>query len=355
MYSMGSTSRRLAATVAGGASLPAPSGSDRSAFVFIEPMRLTPATAPPARDSDWAFEVKFDGMRAVVAVAPAGVRVWSRNGVDHTHAFPELQGLAAALGGRTALLDGELVCMEENRPSFARIRRRWIAGAARAARLARECPATLVAFDLLELGGHRLLEQEYQARRARLAALELRAPHWITTDHEVGNGLAVIEASQRLQFEGIVAKRLRSRYRPGSLSPDWLKIKNYVRASFLIGGWLVSPAGGIEALFVGSRDSRGDLAFEGTVEFGLARQRQELRACLELIEQDTSPFASWRTARRAVRWTRPMIAADVRYIGRDAGVLREAILESVTTAELRAGPQKVAPAPRAGRRFGNRS
>jgi bifunctional non-homologous end joining protein LigD len=348
MYSTGSISRRLAAAVAGSASLPAPSGSDRSALVFIEPMRLTPAIAPPARDSEWAFEVKFDGMRAVVAVAPAGVRVWSRNGIDHTHAFPELQGLAAALGGRTALLDGELVCMEEGRPSFARIRRRWIGGAARAARLARECPATLVAFDLLEVGGERLLEQEYQVRRSRLAELELRAPHWITTDHQVGNGLAVIEAGQRLQFEGVVAKRLRSRYRPGTLSPDWLKIKNYVRSSFLIGGWLVSAAGGIEALFVGSRDSAGNLAFEGTVEFGLERQRQELRSCLELIQQAASPFARWRSARPAVRWARPLIAADVRYIGRDAGVLREAILEGVTMADQRVGPQKAALVQKAG-------
>lgn len=306
-------------------------------------MLLTSASAAPARDGEWAFEVKFDGMRCLVAVTPSSVQVWSRNGVDHTRAFPELQGLRSFLVGRSVVLDGELVCMEACRPSFARIRRRWVGGADRVEQLARECPATLVAFDLLALDGERLLNREYQERRARLAELELRGPHWIMTDHQVGNGAAVIEASQRLNFEGVVAKRLRSRYRPGVRSADWLKIKNYARDTFVVGGWLASSGGGVEALFVGSEAAAGGLHFEGTVEFGLDRQRRQLREYLELLAQPHSPFVGWKEARRPVRWTRPLLAADVRYIGRDAGVLREAILEGVGLAQERADARKSAP------------
>jgi bifunctional non-homologous end joining protein LigD len=312
-------------------------------------MLLSSAKGPPARDEAWAFEVKFDGMRSMVEISASGaVQVWSRHGVDHTAAFPELRGLAGALRGRSAMLDGEIVCMVADRPSFARLRRRWVAGAGSARfaeALARQLPATLVAFDVLELGGTPLLSKPYEERRARLADLALKNPHWIATDHQVGRGADVIAASRTLGFEGVVAKRLTSRYHPGMRSPDWLKIKNYKRGTFTVGGWLVSSRGGIEALYVGRRGAHGELRFEGTVEFGLERQRRELRACLELVAQAESPFAGWKQSpRTSVRWTRPMIAAEVRYIGHDAGVLREAILENVALAERR-GPVKAAPPP----------
>jgi bifunctional non-homologous end joining protein LigD len=301
--------------------------------VFVEPMLLSSAKGPPARDDGWAYEVKFDGMRALVEIFAGGaVQVWSRHGVDHTAAFPELRGLAGALRGRSALLDGEVVCMDADRPSFARIRRRWVAGSGSARfaeALAREFPATLVAFDVLELGGTSLLSKSYEERRARLADLALKNPHWIATDHQVGRGADVIAASRRLGFEGVVAKRLTSRYHPGMRSPDWLKIKNYERGTFTVGGWLVSDSGGVEALYVGRRGPHGDLRFEGTVEFGLARDRRSLKESLKLIETSTSPFEGWSAARHAVRWVKPLLEAEVRYIGRDAGVLREAILEKV--------------------------
>src|SRR5688572_26765441 len=103
-------------------------------------MILTTAREPPERDEEWAFELKWDGMRALIAVSAAGGhRIFSRHGIDHTAAFPELRAFAAALRGRSALIDGELVCQDGvGRPSFARIRQRWIPGtAATAATLSR--------------------------------------------------------------------------------------------------------------------------------------------------------------------------------------------------------------------------
>ncbi len=104
-------------------------------------------------------------------------------------------------------------------------------------------------------------------------------------------------------------------------------------------------------MFVG-REAVGGLHFEGTVEFGLERQRRQLRDYLELLAQAESPFVGWKDARRPVRWTRPLLSADVRYIGRDAGVLREAILEGVGLARGRADARKSAP-PRVARRRQN--
>lgn len=308
-----------------------PDWSDRPSPVFLVPMDLTPATSPPEDDERWGFEVKWDGFRVLCHVAGGRARMWSRHGKDHTAAFPEIQALARALRAREALLDGEMVSVDPKtgRPSFARIRQRFI-GTQFPEVLARRWPATMVAFDLLALDGRSVMEEGYAERRARLDALELRGPRWLTTAMQVGRGADLIEASRAMGLEGVVAKRLTSRYRPGMRSSEWLKLKNYERESYVVGGWLPAAAGGVEALFVGTPDERGRLVFDGTVSFGL--QHRGITKYLTLLAADESPFREWQVARRSVRWVRPLLAANVRSLGRDAGVLREAILEGLGLA-----------------------
>ncbi|HEY0711812.1 MAG TPA: hypothetical protein VGF45_04005 [Polyangia bacterium] len=296
-------------------------------------MILTSSPALPAKDDEWAYELKWDGMRAVVTVDGGDVRVYSRHGTEHTVGFPELRGLAAVLKGRSAILDGELVCQDrDGKPSFARIRKRWIPGtAATAAALAKSTPATFVAFDLIEFNGTRITARSYEERRQALGELELCGPHWIVTDYQVGQGARLAAASNQMGLEGIVAKRRRSAYRPGVQSSDWRKLKNFKRASYVIGGWIPTPGDGVEALLVGTRSPGGQLDFAGTVEFGLGRQREKLRELLQVIAASETPFRGLHGARRS-RWVRPLLAADVKFLGFDAGVLREAILQGVSLA-----------------------
>jgi bifunctional non-homologous end joining protein LigD len=296
------------------------------------PMLLSAAHVPPDPDRGWAYELKWDGMRALCAVDGPRVAIWSRHGTDFSSYFPELGGLAAALKGRTVVLDGELVCVgDDGRPSFARVRRRWLpAAGARATTLARRWPATFVAFDVLELGGQRLLDCPYEERRQALAGLGLADRHWIVTAHHVGSGAALLAASREQRFEGIVAKRLDSRYRPGRRSPHWLKIKNYQSAHFIIGGWVSSTASPLEALLVGQAHASG-IVFAGTVEFGLQGNRRDLEQLLAVIPSSHSPFTSGY-APRGAHFVEPRLRARVRYIGWDAGVLREPIFESVALA-----------------------
>jgi bifunctional non-homologous end joining protein LigD len=297
------------------------------------PMLLGSAESPPAGDR-WAFETKYDGMRTIVLVSPGCVGVWSKKATDFSAAFPELEGLGRALGGRSVVLDGELVCYgPDGRPSFARIRRRWAPGASRnAAVLAREYPATLVAFDLLELDGRRLTSLGYEERRAQLDRLELAERHWITTSYVVGNGAELLQASKMAKLEGLVAKRLGSRYRPGARSADWLKLKNYDRADFIIGAWLADENDYLEAIFVGTPGPEG-LAFAGTVEFGLGGHRQDLRQIVEVIATDRSAFIGGGFRGRRVRHVLPRLRVRVRFTGWDAGVLREPIFEGLTLVE----------------------
>ena len=303
----------------------------------LVPMLLTSAKAPPPETGRWAYEVKWDGFRVLTRTGPAGLRVWSRRGTDFSAAFPELGDLPRALDHRAALLDGELVSFESlGRTSFGRIRRRWGPSARRKAlQLSRECPATLVVFDVLELDGHRVTAAPYEERRGLLASLRLGDRHWLETQFHVGDGVALLKASREQRLEGLVAKRLGSPYRPGIRSPDWQKLKNYERETFVIGGWIPDGAGRLEALLVGRLD--GDrLAYCGSVEFGLDGQRRQLAELLTLIATPDSPFGRGRQTGK-VRYVLPRLTARVRFIGWDGPVLREAIFERAAVADCSGG------------------
>src|SRR5919199_268098 len=135
------------------------------------------------RDEDrHAFEVKWDGIRAIVYSEPGRLRIEGRSLTDVTAQYPELRPMNRALGSRSAIVDGEIVALDERgRPSFARLQQRMhLTGESRIKRRAKEIPATYMAFDLLYLDGHSLMGLAYEERRARLDELELDGPQWRT-------------------------------------------------------------------------------------------------------------------------------------------------------------------------------
>jgi bifunctional non-homologous end joining protein LigD len=329
-------------------------------FERLSPMLLTSAERNPIDDDrGWAFEAKWDGFRVLVAIASGTLRIRSRHGTDFTAAFPELARLPAATKASSVTLDCELVCFgSDGRTSFGKVRRRWgPAARAQAAALARSCPATLVIFDQLELNGISTLGVPYRERRAQLAELRLRDQHWLITDYHVGQGEALAAASKDQRLEGLVAKRLGSRYQPGVRSLDWRKLKNYDRTTLIAGGWLPGEGGSVKALYVGRHDEAGDLIFAGTIEIGVDWHQRALREAVALLGAERSPFARWERSSRA-RWLQPLLSASVRFIGYDAGVLREPILEglgAVAAEERRPALPSPPPAVAAGRGPGRRS
>jgi bifunctional non-homologous end joining protein LigD len=259
----------------------------------LQPMLARPGPLPP-RDDDWAFEIKWDGVRALVYSEPGRIRFESRNGNDVTNSYPELKAMNRALSSHRAVVDGEIVAFDEHgRPSFSRLQSRMhVASEAAARRRSRDVPVTFVAFDLLWLDGHPLLALPYAERRARLKELGIDGPAWRTPDHVVGNGPAVLEASLANGLEGVVAKRLDSAYEPGRRSPCWLKVKNVRREDVVVGGWV--PGTGkrtdrIGALLVGVEEN-GALRFAGRVGTGFTEFELE-RLAKVLERRDTSPFA----------------------------------------------------------------
>jgi bifunctional non-homologous end joining protein LigD len=292
----------------------------------IEPMKATLAKLP-GDDEGWAYEIKWDGVRAIAYCEPGHLRLESRNLRDVTRQYLEVGAIVAELGGRPAVLDGELVAFdEEGRPSFQRLQRRMhIASDAEVRRRARDVAVTYVAFDLLYLDGRSMLDLPYTERRAELEDLGLEGAHWQTPAYHRGDGAAMLAASRAQGLEGIVAKRLDSAYVPGRRSRDWLKVKNVHSQELVIGGWLPGKGrreGELGALLVGYHDG-GELRYAGKVGTGFdARALRTLRERLEPLARDASPFGG-RQPERGARFVEPELVAEVDFAEwTNAGTLR---------------------------------
>jgi bifunctional non-homologous end joining protein LigD len=270
----------------------------------------------PSPESGWAFEVKWDGVRAIAYVKPGRLRLESRNLREITDGYPELRGLLGQLGMRDAVLDGEIVAFDDDgRPSFERLQRRMHVTAASAVRrLAASTPVVYAIFDLLYLDGHPLLELPYHERRSRLEALELGGPAWRVPAAHRGNGARLLEATRAQRLEGIVAKRLDSRYEPGRRTGAWVKVKHTLRQELVIGGWL--PGEGrrtdrIGALLMGHYQD-GAFRYAGRVGTGFTDQTlTDLATRLAPLRTDANPFVAAPKLPRNAVFVTPKLVAEI--------------------------------------------
>lgn len=271
----------------------------------------------PRDDEGWTFEVKWDGVRAVAYVDDGRMRVESRNLLDITPRYPEIHGLAEAVGGRGVVLDGEVVTFDdEGRPSFGRLQHRMHVTGERDVRLRmHEFPVVYMLFDVLWLDGEWTMGLPYRERRTLLEGLGLHGTTWQTPGSHVGDGAAMLEASRRRGLEGIIAKQLDAPYEPGRRSRAWVKVKNARRQEAVVGGWLEGTgnrAGRIGALLVGYYDS-GALRFAGRVGGGFTdRMLAEVGALLAPLARSTSPFAD-KVPYRQAHWVEPRMVVDVEF------------------------------------------
>jgi bifunctional non-homologous end joining protein LigD len=293
----------------------------------LAPMLARTGPLPPD-DGRWAFEIKWDGVRAIAFVLGGRLVLRARSGRDITPRYPELRPLAAALAGREVVLDGEVVAFDGTRPSFQKLQRRMHLGSEHAVRrLAREDPVHYVAFDLLYLDGRSLLGLRYDERRAELATLELSGPTWQAPAHHVGDGAALLELTRQQRLEGVIAKRLDCPYLPGRRSPGWVKVKNVTSTDAVIGGWLGGEggrAGRLGALAIGFPDDAGELRYGGRVGTGFTEaELTRLGDLLAPLARPDSPF-SGRQPPKLTRFVEPRLVARIDYSEvTQAGTLRQ--------------------------------
>lgn len=298
---------------------------------LIPPMLATPGTLPSAaQDARWAYETKQDGQRVVVYLPGDGsVRLRARSGHDITAAYPELAPLGTALGSTAAVLDGEVLALDEQgRADFQLLQSRMGLAHApgRAAHRAVQVPVHLVLFDALHLAGRPLLRLPYTRRREQLADLGLGGPAWSTPTALVGHGEQALRATREHGLEGLVCKRLDSVYEPGVRSRAWVKIRNMRSEDVVVGGWLPGRgrlSGLPGAVLVGQR-AAGRLRYVGGVGTGWsAAERTELAALLGAAASDVCPFDPVPAVPGA-RWVVPRLVGEVRYSTRTReGMLRQ--------------------------------
>ena len=291
----------------------------------IAPMLAT-AGSLPARDEGWAYEIKWDGIRAVVYVDGGRVRALSRTDRDITATFPELREVGERLGARPAVIDGELVALgPDGRPSFGLLQQRMhLSGSAEITRRAREVPVSYVVFDVLHLDGQSLLDLPYDERRKRLESLGLSGGSLATGDsfRDVP-GTDVLAAAEHNGLEGVIAKRRNSPYRVGRRSGEWVKVKILKTQEVIIGGWTDGNGertGSLGALLLGIPGADG-LRYVGKVGTGFGEQdRRELLDRLRPLARNTSPFCAGLPAPVAglAHFVRPVVVGEVRYGDRTA-------------------------------------
>jgi bifunctional non-homologous end joining protein LigD len=292
----------------------------------IEPMLAKAGELPPG--DNWAFEVKWDGVRAIGYVQGGRVRLASRRANNITARYPELRELGRALGVHEAVLDGEVVAFDDaGRPSFQLLQRRMhLTSESLVRRLAQSDPVVYVIFDLLFLDGHSTCELTYEQRRKLLLELNLNGPAWQTPAHHVGDGEALLAASRAQGLEGIVAKRLDCPYTPGRRSGGWIKVKNVRRADVVVGGWVEGEggrSGKLGALAVGWY-ADGELHYGGRVGSGFTEgELKRVGRLLEPLARGDSPFTAGTKPPREVHFVEPELVAAVDYGDiTDAGTLR---------------------------------
>jgi bifunctional non-homologous end joining protein LigD len=285
----------------------------------------------PRNEDAWAFELKWDGIRAVAHWDGERLRFETRNLRDVTVAYPELQPMGEALGRTPLILDGEVVALDgQGRPSFQLLQERMhVTDRHTAARRAGQRPVLYAAFDLLHCGDEDLMPRPFTERRSCLEALALAGPTWATSPSFPGQGQATYDAAEARGFEGVVAKRLDSPYLAGQRSPAWTKVKATKRDEFVVGGWLPGEGnreGRIGALLVGLRDpdEPGRLTYCGGVGTGFTdKELRRLQERLRPLVTPTNPFTTPPPRRDAV-FVRPEVVADIEYRERTTGgILRQ--------------------------------
>jgi bifunctional non-homologous end joining protein LigD len=282
----------------------------------IYPMLAT-SIDKPFDGPDWLFEIKWDGYRAVAFIEGGKVRLVSRNQIELTHRYPELKDLAKAVKAKTAILDGEVVALDdEGRPSFSLMQQRtgFRPGGKRGPTNS-QVSVLYFAFDLLYLDGYDWRKVPLEARKEKLKSIIVPGDSLRYSDHYEQQGKALFELAREKGLEGIVAKKREGPYQERR-SSDWLKIKIRHRLECVIGGY-TEPEGSrahFGSVVLGLYDKQGRLIHVGQAGSGFTQKSlAEIWKLLKARETKQKPFYGEVEALRKVFWVKPDLVAEIEY------------------------------------------
>jgi bifunctional non-homologous end joining protein LigD len=275
-----------------------------------QPMLATLAAEVPK--GDWLYEIKWDGYRIIATVSGGEPELRTRKDQDYTQRFENVaKELVKALKTPDCVVDGEVCALdEEGRPSFSAMQQGRPG-----------TPIVYYVFDLLEVEGEPIIDLPLEDRRARLEKLLNKRNKTIRFSESFDDGESLLEAANQQGLEGIMAKRLGSRYLPGKRSRDWLKIKGHGRQEFVIAGYTPGKGrreGTLGSLVLGAYQG-GKLVYVGNVGTGFNdAEIKRLLAKLKPLERHTSPFEDVpkmpRVRKGDVIWVEPKLVAEVEFV-----------------------------------------
>ncbi|WP_413600146.1 ATP-dependent DNA ligase [Curtobacterium sp. Curtsp57] len=282
-------------------------------------MQATLAKGEPRLDpAEWAFELKWDGVRALATVRDGEVTLRSRNGNDLTAQYPELRELGER-AGVDGVFDGEIVALvERGRPSFQLLQNRMGLTKPREVEAARKTtPVRFLLFDVLEADGHELTRLAYTNRREALSTVvDAGGVIEVPPAHD-GDLDQAMRDSRKAGLEGVVAKKRASKYAEGRRSEAWLKLKHHATQEVVVGGWKPGNgrrAGGVGSLLLGIPGTDG-LEYVGKVGTGFSdRDLDEIAVVLGRLERKTPPFTDVpRPDARDAHWVTPERVGEVEF------------------------------------------
>ena len=299
----------------------APSALNASPVKRPMPSKIHPMLAESVNDpfdgDEWLFEIKWDGYRAVAFIENGKVRLVSRNQNDLTPRYPELHDLAKFVKAKNAILDGEVVALDEDgRASFSLMQQRtgFRPGGRRGAANA-GVPVLYYAFDLLYLDGYDWRRVPLEERKRKLKSVMMVGDGLRYSDHYEAHGKALFEMAQQKKLEGILAKKRGSFYEERR-TREWLKIKIRHRLEAVIGGY-TEPEGSrahFGSIVLGMYDKQGRLIHVGQAGSGFDQKSlAELWKILQKLETKKNPFFGEVEALRKVFWVKPELVAEIEY------------------------------------------
>jgi bifunctional non-homologous end joining protein LigD len=283
---------------------------------IVRPMLATPS-GKPFDSPDWLFEIKWDGYRAVAFIDKGTLRLVSRNQNVLTGQYPELRNLPEHVKAEKAVLDGEVVALDEQgRPSFSLMQQKtgFRAGGRRVPGRG-GIPIMYFVFDLIYADGYDLRRVNLEERKQALAALITPGDVVMYSDHSREHGRALFEAARERGLEGIIAKRRNSCYEERR-SSEWLKVKITRRLECVIGGY-TEPEGSREyfgSLVLGLYDKQGRLIHVGQAGSGFDyKGLSHMWERLQLLATKDNPFFGPVDAGRRTHWVNPEMVAEIKF------------------------------------------